>query len=67
VATVSASGAEVSSVKAGVIEVISSSNAALNTEWVQRDGTDAQWSRIKAGRNDDLGTSLHDHHQPHRR
>lgn len=26
----------------------------------------AQWSRIKAGRNDDLGTSSDDHHQPHR-
>ena len=25
----------------------------------------AQWSRIKAGRNDDLGTSFDDH-QPHR-
>ena len=26
----------------------------------------AQWSRIKAGRNDDLGASSDDHHQPHR-
>ncbi|GAA3133184.1 DUF899 family protein [Streptosporangium carneum] len=26
----------------------------------------AQWSRIEAGRNDDLGTSPDDHHQPHR-
>ncbi|OLB76464.1 MAG: hypothetical protein AUI14_18670 [Actinobacteria bacterium 13_2_20CM_2_71_6] len=26
----------------------------------------AQWSRIKAGRNDDLGTSPDDHRQPHR-
>jgi predicted dithiol-disulfide oxidoreductase (DUF899 family) len=26
----------------------------------------AQWSRIRAGRNDDLGTSSDDHHQPHR-
>jgi len=26
----------------------------------------AQWSRIKAGRNDDLGTSSDDYHQPHR-
>jgi predicted dithiol-disulfide oxidoreductase (DUF899 family) len=26
----------------------------------------AQWSRIKAGRDDDLGTSSDDRHQPHR-
>ncbi len=26
----------------------------------------AQWSRIDAGRDDDLGTSSDDHHQPHR-